>query len=57
MPQAEPVADQAVVSGPTVEKPVEEPVIEESSVGEPAVQEADESVNEEPVFSERCTNR
>ena len=52
MPQAEPVADQAVVSGPTVEKPVEEPIIEESSVGEPAVQEADESVNEEPVFSE-----
>lgn len=52
MPQAEPVADQAVVSGPMVEKPVEEPVIEESSVGEPAVQEADESVNEEPVFSE-----
>ena len=52
MPQAEPVADQAVVSEPTVEKPVEEPVIEESSVGEPAVQEADESVNEEPVFSE-----
>ena len=52
MPQAEPVADQAVVSEPTVEKPVEEPIIEESSVGEPAVQEADESVNEEPVFSE-----
>ena len=52
MPQAEPVADQAVVSEPTVEEPVEEPVIEESSVGEPAVQEADESVNEEPVFSE-----
>ena len=52
MPQAEPVADQAVVSGPTVEKPVEEPIVEESSAGEPAVQEADESVNEEPVFSE-----
>ena len=52
MPQAEPVVDQAVVSEPTVEKPVEEPIIEESSVGEPAVQEADESVNEEPVFSE-----
>lgn len=52
MPQAEPVADQAVVSQPTVEEPVEEPIIEESSVGEPAVQEADESVNEEPVFSE-----
>lgn len=52
MPQAEPVADQAVVSEPTVEKPVEEPIVEESSAGEPAVQEADESVNEEPVFSE-----
>ena len=52
MPQAEPVADQAVVSEPMVEEPVEEPIIEESSVGEPAVQEADESVNEEPVSSE-----
>ena len=52
MPQAEPVADQAVVSEPTVEKPVEEPIVEESSAGEPAAQEADESVNEEPVSSE-----
>lgn len=52
MPQAEPVADQAVVSEPTIEKPVEEPIVEESSAGEPAAQEADESVNEEPVFSE-----
>ena len=52
MPQAEPVADQAVVSEPTVEKPVEEPIVEESSAGEPAAQEADESVNEEPVISE-----
>ena len=55
MPQAEPVAKQAVVSEPMVEEPVmEEPVVEESAVSEAAVQEAvaDESGNDEPVMQE-----